>query len=108
MDERMHTTPWFHATNLPNVRPENLVQIGIGGWQVPRVAVSEMVKRKTNIFTMQDLEELGIDKVRDCALGRCCWHCHRPRQLSAGRGLLCRVGLPPPPPSCSHRATRTA
>ena len=68
MDERMHTTPYFHATNLPNVRPENLVQIGIGGWQVPRVAVSEMVKRKTNIFTMQDLEELGIDKVAEMAL----------------------------------------
>jgi len=31
LDERMHTTPYFHATNLPNVRPENLVQIGIGG-----------------------------------------------------------------------------
>lgn len=68
MDERMHTTPWFHATNLPNVRPENLVQIGIGGWQVPRVAVAEMVKRKTNIYTMQDLEELGIDKVAEMAL----------------------------------------
>jgi hypothetical protein len=34
LDERMHTTPYFHATNLPNVRPQNLVQIGIGGWQV--------------------------------------------------------------------------
>ena len=32
MDERMHTTHWFHATNIPNVPPENLVQIGIGGW----------------------------------------------------------------------------
>ena len=21
LDERMHTTPWFHATNLENVRP---------------------------------------------------------------------------------------
>lgn len=34
LDERMHTTPYFHATNLPNVNPKNLVQIGIGGWQV--------------------------------------------------------------------------
>ena len=39
LDERMHTTPWFHATNLPNVPARNLVQIGIGGWQVPREAV---------------------------------------------------------------------
>ena len=35
----MHTTPYYHATEIPNVRPENLVQIGIGGWQVPRAAV---------------------------------------------------------------------
>ena len=34
----MHTTPWFHATNLPNVPAKNLVQVGIGGWQVPREA----------------------------------------------------------------------
>lgn len=34
LDERMHTTPYFHATNIPNVPPKNLVQIGIGGWQV--------------------------------------------------------------------------
>ncbi|HEY9163156.1 MAG TPA: agmatinase family protein, partial [Magnetovibrio sp.] len=29
LDERMHTTPWFHATNMPNVPAANLVQIGI-------------------------------------------------------------------------------
>jgi len=39
LDERMHTTPWFHATNMPNVPAKNLVQVGIGGWQVPRDAV---------------------------------------------------------------------
>jgi hypothetical protein len=27
-----NTTPWFHATDIPNVPPENLVQISIGGW----------------------------------------------------------------------------
>ncbi|CAN5855215.1 hypothetical protein BH23ACT11_BH23ACT11_29700 [soil metagenome] len=35
MDERMHTTPWFHATNIPIAPPKNLVQCGIGGWDVP-------------------------------------------------------------------------
>jgi agmatinase len=70
LDERMHTTPYFHATNLPNVLPENLVQIGIGGWQVPRAAVGNMVERKTNIFTMDDIEKLGIDKVAEMALER--------------------------------------
>ena len=40
MDERMHTTPYFHATNIKNAPPVNLVQIGIGGWQVPRAGVA--------------------------------------------------------------------
>jgi agmatinase len=68
LDERMHTTPWFHATNMPNVPAKNLVQIGIGGWQVPREAVVEARKRDTTIFTMSDVEELGIDKVAEYAL----------------------------------------
>ena len=62
LDERMHTTPYFHATNIPNVPATNLVQIGIGGWQVPRPAVEHMVSRRTNIFTMEDVEDLGIPK----------------------------------------------
>lgn len=70
LDERMHTTPYFHATNMPNVRPENLVQIGIGGWQVPRAAVPNMVERQTNIFTMDDIEQMGIEKVAEMALER--------------------------------------
>lgn len=68
LDERMHTTPWFHATNLPNVRAENLVQIGIGGWQVPREAVAEARKRGTNILTMNDFEKYGGDKIIEIAL----------------------------------------
>ena len=28
MDEIMHTCPWFHATNIPNCPPTNLVQVG--------------------------------------------------------------------------------
>jgi agmatinase len=39
LDERMHTTPWFHATNIPNAPATNLVQVGIGGWQAPRPGV---------------------------------------------------------------------
>ena len=68
MDERMHNTPYFHATNLPNVLPKNLVQIGIGGWQVPRAAVKEIRNRKTNIITISDVETLGIDKTAELAL----------------------------------------
>jgi len=68
LDERMHTTPWFHATNMSNVPASNLVQIGIGGWQVPRQAVKEARKRGTTIITMNDVVQLGLDKVVEIAL----------------------------------------
>ncbi|MEM6660869.1 MAG: agmatinase family protein [Pseudomonadota bacterium] len=68
LDERMHTTPWFHSTNLPNVPAKNLVQVGIGGWQVPREGVKVARERNTNIITMSDMEELGIDKTAEMAL----------------------------------------
>ncbi|MCB1739955.1 MAG: agmatinase family protein [Gammaproteobacteria bacterium] len=68
LDERMHTTPWYHATNLPNVPARNLVQIGIGGWQVPREAIEEARRRDTTIISMNDVERLGLDKVAEIAL----------------------------------------
>jgi len=68
LDERMHTTPWFHATNLPNVPARNLVQVGIGGWQVPREAVKVARERNTNIITMGDMERMGVDKTAEMAL----------------------------------------
>ncbi len=68
LDERMHTTPWFHATNLPNVPAKNLVQVGIGGWQVPREAVKVARERHTNIITMSDMERMGVDKTAEMAL----------------------------------------
>jgi agmatinase len=68
MDERMHTTPWFHATNIKNAPPINLVQIGIGGWQVPRAGVQVGRERGTTIMTINDVETLGIEKVAEMAL----------------------------------------
>ena len=37
----------------------NLVQLGIGGWQVPRDGVQEARKRSTNVLTIDDIEQLG-------------------------------------------------
>ncbi|MEO0380412.1 MAG: agmatinase family protein [Pseudomonadota bacterium] len=68
LDERMHTTPWFHATNMDNVPAKNLVQVGIGGWQVPREGVKVARERQTNIITMRDMEEMGVDKTAEMAL----------------------------------------
>ncbi|MBX6396373.1 MAG: agmatinase family protein, partial [Alicyclobacillaceae bacterium] len=68
MDERMHTTPWFHATNIPNAPPVNLVQVGIGGWQVPRAGVEVSRERGTTILTIHDVENMGIEKAAEIAL----------------------------------------
>ncbi|MCL6564440.1 MAG: agmatinase family protein [Firmicutes bacterium] len=68
MDERMHTTPWFHATNIPNAPPKNLVQIGIGGWQVPRPGVEVARERGTTILTINDVLATGIEKAAEMAL----------------------------------------
>jgi agmatinase len=68
LDERMHTTPWYWATNLPNVKPTNLVQLGIGGWQVPREGVEVARKRNTNVLTIADIERIGLEKTAEIAL----------------------------------------
>jgi agmatinase len=68
MDERMHNTPWYWATNLPNVSAKNLVQLGIGGWQVPRAGVEVARERETNVLTIGDIEKLGPDKTAEIAL----------------------------------------
>jgi agmatinase len=68
MDERMHGSPWFHATNIPNAPPTNLVQIGIGGWTQPRDWYSISRERRTTIITMEDIDHFGIDRVAEYAL----------------------------------------
>ena len=67
-DERMHGTPWFHATNIPNAPPTNLVQIGVGGWTQPRDWYSTSRERRTTIMTMEDVDRFGIDRVAEYAL----------------------------------------
>jgi agmatinase len=68
LDERMHTTPWFHATDIPNVPPKNLVQIGIGGWQSPRPGVKVGRERGTTIMTVTDCVKMGIEAAAKRAL----------------------------------------
>lgn len=68
MDERMHTTHWFHATNIPNVLPKNLVQLGIGGWYGSRPGLQVARERDTTVMTIGDIESIGIDKAVEVAL----------------------------------------
>jgi agmatinase len=70
LDERMHTCPWFHATNMANAPAENLVQLGIGGWQVPRPGVKVCRDRATNILTVTDITEMGLDAAANFAIER--------------------------------------
>jgi agmatinase len=68
MDERMHTTPWFHATRLPNIPSANLVQIGIGGWYGSRAGLKVARERGTTVLTIGDIEEMGVEKAAATAL----------------------------------------
>ncbi len=70
LDERMHTTPWFHATNMANAPAENLVQLGIGGWQVPREGVKVCRERGTNVLTVTDICDMGLEAAANYAIER--------------------------------------
>jgi len=72
MDERMHTTPWFHATDIPNAPASNLVQIGIGGWIGNRGGIKVARERDTTVISIYDIDEWGIDACIDVAL-ECAW-----------------------------------
>jgi agmatinase len=72
LDERMHTTPWYHATDMENVPAKNLVQIGIGGWQAPRPGVKVGRERNTTIMTVTDCVDMGIEAAAERAL-RVAW-----------------------------------
>jgi agmatinase len=68
IDERMHGTPFFHATNIPNAPPVNLVQIGIGGWNGSRYGVKNARERGATSITMTDIDRYGLERVGEMAL----------------------------------------
>ncbi|GAA1822073.1 agmatinase family protein [Actinomadura chokoriensis] len=68
LDERMHTTPWYWAAHEYHFDMGNLVQIGIGGWQVPRPGVEEARKGGTLVMTAEDVERMGEDRAAELAL----------------------------------------
>lgn len=68
LDERMHTTPWYWAAHEKHFDLGNLVQLGIGGWQVPRPGVKEARGGNSVVLTMNDVEEVGIPRAAEIAL----------------------------------------
>ena len=67
-DERMHGSPFFHATNIPNAPATNLVQIGIGGWTGSKAGMGNARERKATVITIEDIEHFGIERVMEYAL----------------------------------------
>ena len=68
LDERMHGSPFFHATNIPNAPATNLVQIGIGGWTGAREGMRVARDRRASVITLEDVDKYGIDRVAEFAL----------------------------------------
>ena len=68
LDERMHGTPFFHATNIPNAPATNLVQIGIGGWTGSHLGVRVAKERGATSITITDIERFGLDRIAEMAL----------------------------------------
>lgn len=73
MDERMHGSPFFHATNIPNAPPSNLVQIGIGGWAGSREGLKVAREREATVITVDDVDRYGVDRIIEYAL-EIAWH----------------------------------
>ena len=71
LDERMHTTPYFaRDARSRTCAPRTSCRSGSAGWQVPRAAVPIMLQRRTNVFSIADVEDLGVAKVVEMALER--------------------------------------
>jgi agmatinase len=68
LDERMHGSPFFHATNIPNAPATNLVQIGIGGWTGNRSGVKNARERGATVITITDIDRYGLERVAEMAL----------------------------------------
>jgi agmatinase len=68
LDERMHTTPYYWAAHEKHFDMGNLVQIGIGGWQVPRAGVVDGAKGGSLVMTISDVDRLGIERAAEIAL----------------------------------------
>ena len=55
---------------MANAPTKNFVQLGIGGWQVPRPGIKVCRERATNILTVTDIMDMGMDAVVDFAVER--------------------------------------
>lgn len=112
MDERMRTTPWFHATDIPNAPATNLVQIGIGGWIGNRPGIKVAQERDTTVISMYDVEEIRVEGAIETAL-ECAWKDADAVFLSfdidcVDPGFAPGTGTPSPVGCCPGRRSRAS
>ena len=67
-DERMHGSPFFHATNIPNAPATNLVQVGIGGWTGSKPGMKVARERGATVITIDDIDRFGPERIMEFAL----------------------------------------
>ena len=67
-DERMHGSPFFHATNIKNAPATNLVQVGIGGWLGSKPGMRVARERQATVITIEDIDRYGIERIMEFAL----------------------------------------
>jgi len=67
-DERMHGSPFFHATNIRNAPATNLVQVGIGGWTGSKPGMRVARERQATVITVEDIDRYGLERIMEYAL----------------------------------------
>ena len=67
-DERMHGSPFFHATNIRNAPATNLVQVGIGGWTGSKPGMRVARERQATVITVEDIDGYGVERIMEYAL----------------------------------------
>lgn len=67
-DERMHGSPFFHSTNIPNAPASNLVQVGLGVWTGSKPGMRVARERGATIITIDDIDRFGPDRIMEFAL----------------------------------------
>ena len=67
-EDLSHCSPVHRALDLPNVDGRNVVIIGAHGAANPRSEVDVAEQHGVNVFTVRDIERLGIDEVARAAI----------------------------------------
>jgi len=71
-DKLGRSCPMRRIAELPNVNPENIVQVGIHGYRAVPEWTSYAREKHITVFSMRDVEKIGIESVTKKALEVAC------------------------------------